>query len=124
MVKCLNLLYQSIFFSDGEEFHQAAAIAMDLETHGGDDVAIYARGPMSHLFQGVHEQHYIAHVMAYASCVGEYSHDDDCAASLTRQYKPPKPSTPDSSNHAVPFTTTLYQTMVIVCICCVFVKWV
>ena len=97
---------------------------MDLETHGGDDVAIYARGPMSHLFQGVHEQHYIAHVMAYASCIGEYSHDEDCAASLTRQYEPPKPSTPDSSNHAVPFMTTLYQTMVIVCICCVFVKWV
>jgi alkaline phosphatase len=44
----------------GEDFHQAAAIAMDMETHGGDDVAIYARGPMSHLFQGVHEQHYIA----------------------------------------------------------------
>ena len=40
------------------------------ETHGGEDVAIYATGPMSHLFHGVHEQSYIAHVMAYASCVG------------------------------------------------------
>lgn len=29
-----------------------------------------ARGPMAHLFQGVHEQNYIAHAMAYAACVG------------------------------------------------------
>jgi alkaline phosphatase len=26
---------------------------------------------MAHLFHGVHEQNYIAHVMAYASCVGQ-----------------------------------------------------
>ena len=43
----------------------------DSETHGGEDVPIYARGPMSHLFHGTHEQNYIAHVMMYASCVGE-----------------------------------------------------
>lgn len=29
-----------------------------------------ARGPMAHLFQGVHEQNYVAHAMAYAACVG------------------------------------------------------
>ncbi len=50
---------------------QPAAILMDDETHGGEDVAIFARGPMAHLFHGVHEQNYIAHVMAYASCVGQ-----------------------------------------------------
>lgn len=33
-------------------------------------MAVLARGPMAHLFQGVHEQNYIAHAMAYASCVG------------------------------------------------------
>ena len=42
-------------------------------------MGIYARGPMSHLFHGVHEQNYIAHVMAYASCVGDYSSPDQCA---------------------------------------------
>jgi len=42
-------------------------------------VAIYARGPMSHLFHGVHEQSYIAHVMAYASCVGRYAAPGACA---------------------------------------------
>lgn len=40
------------------------------ETHSGEDVAIYAHGPMSHLFHGVHEQSYIAHVIGYAACVG------------------------------------------------------
>lgn len=33
-------------------------------------MAVLARGPMAHLFQGVHEQNYIAHAMAYAACVG------------------------------------------------------
>ncbi|KAI4455920.1 alkaline phosphatase [Holotrichia oblita] len=41
------------------------------ETHGGDDVAIFARGPWSHLLTGVIEQHVIPHIMAYASCVGD-----------------------------------------------------
>ena len=43
---------------------------MKQETHGGEDVAVYAHGPMAHLFTGVYEQNYIAHAMAYASCVG------------------------------------------------------
>lgn len=41
------------------------------ETHGGQDVAIYATGPLAHLFHGVQEQNYIAHVMRYASCLGK-----------------------------------------------------
>ena len=36
------------------------------ETHGGEDVAIFAGGPWAHLFQGVHEQNYIYHVMRHA----------------------------------------------------------
>ena len=47
-----------------------AAVPLEKETHGGEDVPIYARGPTSHLFHATHEQNYIAHVMAYASCVG------------------------------------------------------
>ena len=38
-------------------------------------MAIYATGPMSHLFHSVHEQNYIAHVVRYAACLDEYS---DC----------------------------------------------
>lgn len=60
-------------------YRQQAAVPMSSETHAGEDVAIYARGPMSHLFHSVHEQNYIAHVMAYAACVGMYSDPCKCA---------------------------------------------
>lgn len=53
-----------------DSFRNPSHVPLDSETHGGEDVAIFARGPMSHLFHGVQEQSYIAHAMAYASCVG------------------------------------------------------
>ncbi|CAK8698161.1 alkaline phosphatase-like [Clavelina lepadiformis] len=56
--------------TDDKEYLQQTAIPLAYETHGGDDVAILARGPMSHLFHGVHQQNYIAYVMRYVSCVG------------------------------------------------------
>lgn len=52
-------------------YKQPAGVPLSSETHGGDDVAIYAIGPQAHLFQGVYEQHYIAHVMGYAACIGD-----------------------------------------------------
>lgn len=47
-----------------------ATLPLSSETHGGDDVAVFARGPWSHLYAGTFEQNFIPHVMAYASCVG------------------------------------------------------
>ncbi len=44
-------------------YRQQAAIPSPSETHGGQDVAIYARGPHAYLFDGVVEQNYIFHVM-------------------------------------------------------------
>ncbi|KAM9831448.1 alkaline phosphatase-like [Neosynchiropus ocellatus] len=58
-----------------EEYMQQAAVPLEAETHGGEDVAIYAKGPMAHLFHGVKEQNYVAHVMAYAACLEPYT---DC----------------------------------------------
>ncbi|NXG26339.1 PPBI phosphatase, partial [Grallaria varia] len=57
------------------EYLQQAAVPLDSETHGGEDVAILAKGPMAHLFHGVQEQTYVAHVMAYAACLEPYT---DC----------------------------------------------
>ncbi|KAJ9577042.1 hypothetical protein L9F63_006390, partial [Diploptera punctata] len=47
-----------------------ATVPLYSETHDGTDVGIFARGPWSHLFTGVMEQHVIPHLMAFASCVG------------------------------------------------------
>jgi len=48
------------------DYMQESTLPMENETHGGEDVAIYARGPQAHLIRGVLEQHVIFHVMAEA----------------------------------------------------------
>ncbi|XP_065318575.1 alkaline phosphatase-like isoform X6 [Gordionus sp. m RMFG-2023] len=52
-----------------------AAVPLIQETHGGEDVPIYATGPGSHLVYGVQEQNYIAHLIGYSSCVGPYANE-------------------------------------------------
>ncbi|KAM6389303.1 intestinal-type alkaline phosphatase-like [Pluvialis apricaria] len=54
-------------------YEQQAAVPLDSETHGGEDVAILAKGPMAYLFHGVQEETYVAHVMAYAACLEPYT---------------------------------------------------
>ncbi|XP_059142190.1 alkaline phosphatase-like [Physella acuta] len=58
-------------------FQQPGCVPIKVSAHGGEDVAIYAQGPMSHLFHTTHEQNYIGHVMMYASCIGEYKSSCD-----------------------------------------------
>ncbi|WP_394200209.1 alkaline phosphatase [Shewanella waksmanii] len=48
-------------------FHQEALIPLSSETHAGEDVAIFASGPGSHLLQGTVEQNHIFHVMNHAA---------------------------------------------------------
>ncbi|XP_017074664.2 membrane-bound alkaline phosphatase [Drosophila eugracilis] len=55
--------------SQDDEF--PSGVPIDLDSHGGDDVPVYALGPWAHLFTGVYEQNTIPHLMAYASCLGE-----------------------------------------------------
>lgn len=45
-------------------FHQEAMVPLGGETHAGEDVGIWARGPGAHLLSGTNEQSYIFHVMA------------------------------------------------------------
>jgi hypothetical protein len=42
------------------------------DTHGGEDVPVYAYGLKSHLFKGVIEQTYIPYAISYASCIGPF----------------------------------------------------
>jgi alkaline phosphatase len=57
--------------SDSDDFYFPATAPLSSETHGGDDVIVYASGPWAHLFTGNMEQNAIPHLMAYAACVGD-----------------------------------------------------
>ncbi|XP_034484400.1 alkaline phosphatase [Drosophila innubila] len=54
-----------------KDFMFPTAVPLESETHGGDDVAVFASGPFAQLFTGVYEQNFIPHAMAYASCLSE-----------------------------------------------------
>lgn len=48
-----------------------STVPLESETHGGDDVSVYASGPWAHIFTGVFEQNFIPHAMKYAACIGD-----------------------------------------------------
>ncbi|XP_058118452.1 alkaline phosphatase 4 [Anopheles ziemanni] len=52
------------------KYRHLSAFPLGDETHGGEDVAVFAAGPGSNLVRGTFEQSYIAHVMSYATCTG------------------------------------------------------
>ena len=47
-------------------YRQEANVPLKSETHGGEDVAIFAGGPKAHLIHGVQEQTHIFYVMKHA----------------------------------------------------------
>ncbi|WP_428409366.1 alkaline phosphatase [Hyphococcus sp.] len=47
----------------GVNYQQPSLVPLGSETHGGQDVTIYASGPGAYLFSGTVEQNYIFHVM-------------------------------------------------------------
>jgi len=49
------------------DYLQQALVPKSSETHSGEDVAVYAKGPFAHLFDGTIEQNYIFHVMHHAA---------------------------------------------------------
>ncbi len=53
------------------DFVQHSLVHLESETHGGEDLGIYAIGPWAHLFQGTVEENYTFHVMNYASKIGD-----------------------------------------------------
>lgn len=61
----------AICILDGNSYRFPKTVPLSSETHGADDVGIFAYGPWAHLLTGVVEQNVIPYVMAYASCVGD-----------------------------------------------------
>jgi alkaline phosphatase len=52
--------------TDARDFMQEATVPLSSETHAGEDVAIFAKGPNAHLFRGTLEQSMIYWIMADA----------------------------------------------------------
>ncbi|XP_030041678.1 alkaline phosphatase isoform X1 [Microcaecilia unicolor] len=81
---------QNISFIDVFDMNYQAqsAVPLQSETHSGEDVAIFAKGPLAHLLHGVHEQNYIPHVMAYAACIGQNKDHckPDAASNVSRPF--------------------------------------
>lgn len=52
----------------------ASAVPRQWATHGGEDVPVYALGPLATiLFTGTFDQSYIPHAIAYSACLGEFA---------------------------------------------------
>ncbi|XP_023310523.1 alkaline phosphatase, tissue-nonspecific isozyme-like isoform X2 [Anoplophora glabripennis] len=57
---------------DRNQVH-ASAVPRQWATHGGEDVPVYALGPLATtLFTGTFDQSYIPHAIAYSACLGEH----------------------------------------------------
>ncbi len=52
--------------TEDPDYLQSSGVPLLYDTHGGEDVPLYARGPQAYLFRGVIEQNVIFHVMAEA----------------------------------------------------------
>lgn len=64
-----RLIYIPLSYEQDYKF--PSGVPLDSETHGGDDVAVFASGPWAHLFSGAYEQNFIPHAMGYAACIGD-----------------------------------------------------
>ena len=53
--------------TEAKDFKQQALVPLGSETHGGEDVPVYARGPKAYLLTGVFEENYIFHVIDAAA---------------------------------------------------------
>lgn len=58
---------------DRNQVH-GSAVPRQWATHGGEDVPVYALGPLATtLFTGTFDQSYIPHAIAYSACLGEHA---------------------------------------------------
>lgn len=53
--------------TDSVNYKYPSLVDLEFETHGGDDVVVFAKGPWAHLFTGNMEQNEIPLAMALAA---------------------------------------------------------
>ncbi|XP_065093665.1 membrane-bound alkaline phosphatase-like [Ochlerotatus camptorhynchus] len=49
-----------------------ATVPLSSEAHGGEDVAVFASGPLAHVFRGNIEQNVLPDLISYAAKIGQY----------------------------------------------------
>lgn len=81
-----------------KNYVQQAAVPRQWATHGGEDVPVYAQGPMAHAFRGVIDQTFIPHAIAYSACVG--AQKDRCGEPQKDVACPTDPAAAASSSGA------------------------
>ncbi|KAG8042736.1 hypothetical protein G9C98_005376 [Cotesia typhae] len=65
---------RSVMREAGKDSIQTAGVPRTWATHGGEDVPVFATGPLAGvLFSGTVDQSYIPHAIAYAGCLGRYA---------------------------------------------------
>ncbi|KAI0980049.1 hypothetical protein GJ496_011587 [Pomphorhynchus laevis] len=74
----LNKSYWNTVDLHSHDFKYHSAVPLNSESHGAEDVIVYASGPRSHLYTGTFEQSDIFHYMVYSMCLNEYSNDANC----------------------------------------------
>ncbi|CAH2095931.1 unnamed protein product [Euphydryas editha] len=72
----IDVTLHSQFSSGNLDYSYPSLVPLDSETHGGEDVAVFASGPWQHLFTSSYEQSVIPHMMAYAMCLDDNSHEN------------------------------------------------
>ena len=83
-----NLQLSILSFPADDNYVFESLVPLQYESHAGEDVPVYATGPMSHLVRSTFEQNAIAHVMAYAACLGEHKYNAHCGKEEPPSEKP------------------------------------
>ncbi|CAH0715321.1 unnamed protein product, partial [Brenthis ino] len=81
----VDVTLHSEFSKRNLEYPYPSLVPLDQETHGGEDVAVFASGPWQHLFTSSYEQSVIPHMMAYAMCLDTNKHEN-CKPKHHRTY--------------------------------------
>ncbi|XP_063536649.1 membrane-bound alkaline phosphatase-like [Cydia strobilella] len=74
--KRVDVTLHQAFMARDVSYAYPGLVPLDSETHGGEDVAVFARGPWQHLFTASYEQNVVPHLMAYAMCLSEDQHEN------------------------------------------------
>ncbi|XP_059052250.1 membrane-bound alkaline phosphatase-like [Achroia grisella] len=72
--KRVDVSLHQMFTARDTDYSYPSLVPLDSETHGGEDVAVFASGPWQHLFTSSYEQNVIPHMIAYAMCIADDKH--------------------------------------------------